>query len=151
MAQLPRGDCRQSSRRGNACAEDYVIQIARARLEVSVADVEAKKDYLAYLEAQQAARNKLKENRGRIRGWRALHDAHTAAKVEEEQLLARPVATVRPETSNTAVQGESVGPDTTTEMERMSDAAEFRGPTLARSSSETGLTHSGVAASSSSV
>ena len=108
MAQWPRGDSRKSSRRGNPCAEDFDVQIARARLEVSVAEMEAKKDKLAFLEAQRAAGNKSKDNRGRSRGWQALRDAHTAAMEEEEQLLAWPVATPRPETSNTTVSGDSM-------------------------------------------
>ena len=60
------------------------------------------------VELSEDASNKSKENRGRSRGWQALHGAHTAAMEEEEQLLAWPVATPRPETSNTAVPGDSM-------------------------------------------
>ena len=70
---------------------------------------------------------------------------------EEEELLAWPVATLWSETSNTAVPGESSGADVTTQMERISDAEASRASTLALSSSETGLTRRGEAASSRSV
>ena len=55
MAQWPRDDSPQSSRRGLPCAEDFDVQIARARWELSQAAVVAKKHKLALLEAQQAA------------------------------------------------------------------------------------------------
>ena len=53
MAQWPRDDSPQSSRRGLPCAEDFDVQIARALWELSQAEFVVKKHQLASLEAQQ--------------------------------------------------------------------------------------------------